>query len=102
GRLCVVTALATLSLLQVGAAPKAPPPAWGQVNDFLYQLQNLNPAAVGRTKFDLVITDYSRDGSEATKLTRGQVNVMRHGPGGPKRVLCYMSIGEAETYRWYW
>ena len=23
-------------------------------------------------------------------------------PGGDKIVLCYMSIGQSETYRWYW
>ena len=77
-------------------------PAWGQVNDFLYQLQYLDLKKVGATKFDLVITDYAENGHENTQFTAQQIDALKHSPGGPKLVLAYMSIGEAETYRWYW
>ncbi len=77
-------------------------PDWNSVNDFLYQLQNVNLAAVGRTKFDLVIMDYSRDGSDEEKFTAQEISALKNSPGGPKLVLSYMSIGEAEDYRWYW
>jgi cysteinyl-tRNA synthetase len=71
-------------------------------NDFVYQLQRINLEATGKTKFDLVIMDYSRDGSDARKFTAGEIAALKTSPGGPKTVLSYMSIGEAEDYRWYW
>jgi len=71
-------------------------------NDFVYQLQRIDLGAIGETKFELVIMDYSRDGSDAEKFTAEGINALRDNPGGPKTVLSYMSIGEAEDYRWYW
>ena len=71
-------------------------------NDFVYQLQNADPVAIGNTAFDLVVMDYSADGDEATRYTAGQIAALKNSPGGPKIVLAYMSIGEAEDYRWYW
>jgi cysteinyl-tRNA synthetase len=88
--------------ITASTTPPPPQPAWHDVNDFLYQLQNFNVAKVGRTKFDLVITDYSENGHESTRFSPSQIAWLRQSPGGPKRVLAYMSIGEAETYRWYW
>ena len=72
------------------------------VNDFLYQLQNLDLAAIGTTAYDLVIMDYSADGGEEGEFTAGQISALKHSPGGDKIVLAYMSIGEAEDYRFYW
>jgi cysteinyl-tRNA synthetase len=46
--------------------------------------------------------DYSVDGSEEARYTLAEIGAMKNSPGGPKLVLAYMSIGEAETYRWYW
>jgi cysteinyl-tRNA synthetase, unknown class len=77
-------------------------PAYSEVNDFLYQLQNFDFVKAGNSRFDLVITDYSEDGHEATRFKPEQIEGLKHSPGGAKRVLAYMSTGEAETYRWYW
>ena len=71
-------------------------------NDFVYQLQNIDLNALGQTEFDLVIMDYSRDGSDEEKFTADEISALKDNPGGQKRVLSYMSIGEAENYRWYW
>jgi cysteinyl-tRNA synthetase len=30
------------------------------------------------------------------------IPALKNSPGGPKIVLCYMSIGQSENYRWYW
>ncbi len=84
--------------LSMGLGNAAPQPA----NDFVYQLQRIDLRAIGETKFDLVIIDYSRDGSDARRFTASQISALKDSPGGPKRVLAYMSIGEAEDYRWYW
>ena len=72
------------------------------VNDFLYQLQNLDLSAIGDTAYDLVVMDYSADGSDETAFTAAQIAVLKLRPGGEKIVLAYMSIGEAEDYRFYW
>jgi cysteinyl-tRNA synthetase len=70
-------------------------------NDFVYQLQNVNLSAIGKTKFDLVVMDYSRDGSDERKFSAEEIEALKTSPGGRKRVLAYMSIGEAEDYRFY-
>jgi len=87
--------------ITVSDAPSVQP-AWSAVDDFLYQLQHLDLVKAGNSRFDLVITDYAENGHEATRFTPGQIAALQHSPGGAKRVLAYMSIGEAETYRWYW
>lgn len=73
-----------------------------RVKSFLYQLQRLDPAAVAAARFDLVVMDYSRDGTEATRYTPQEIAQIRNSPVKPKVVLAYLSIGEAESYRWYW
>lgn len=77
------------------------PPAWSDVNDFLYQLQNADLGAIGRTQYDLVVLDYSREGDDASRFTANEIRTLQQSTGG-KRVLSYLSIGEAEDYRWYW
>jgi cysteinyl-tRNA synthetase, unknown class len=79
----------------------ASPPQWNQVRHFVYQLQNIDLDAIARIRFDLAVIDYSADGSEAARFTRAQIAGLQKSGGG-KRVLAYMSIGEAEDYRWYW
>ncbi len=75
------------------------------VNDFLYQLQGgdegIDLEAIGETAFDLVVIDYSRDGSEDGEFTSEEIEALKDSSGGPKIVLAYMSIGEAEDYRFY-
>jgi cysteinyl-tRNA synthetase len=72
------------------------------VNDFLYQLQELDLEAVGSSAYDLIVMDYSADGTEGEVYTREQIEGLKRSPGGQKIVLAYVSIGEAEEYRYYW
>lgn len=99
----VTTTQTTQRLTEESAKPKTELESqrFPAVNDFVYQLQNIDSAMIGNTKFDLVIIDYSQDGSEAARFTSGQISALRNSPGGRKLVLAYMSIGEAEDYRWY-
>ena len=76
--------------------------SWNDVNDFVYQLQDIDLAAIGDTKFDLVIMDYSEDGSDSGRFGAEEIDALKNSAGGSKRVLAYMSIGEAENYRFYW
>src|SRR3989339_18907 len=41
--------------------------SWNDINDFVYQLQDINLTAIGGTKFDIVIMDYSKDGSDSDR-----------------------------------
>ena len=74
-----------------------------QVRTWGYQLQQIEPAAIAATPFDLVVVDYSRDGTADFVFNRADVSAMQATPNGGRRlVLAYLSIGEAEDYRYYW
>ncbi|MCK6472234.1 MAG: endo alpha-1,4 polygalactosaminidase [Planctomycetes bacterium] len=68
------------------------------VASFHYQLQNLDLAEASASPYSLLVTDYSSDGSEAGEWTPSEVAQMKT---GGRVVLAYLSIGEAETYRYY-
>ncbi len=71
--------------------------SWG------YQLQQVDPDLVAASPYDLMVVDYSRDGSGEQAFTRADVATMqRKQDGGTRIVLAYLSIGEAEDYRFYW
>lgn len=72
-------------------------PDWLAVNDFLYQLQRARPDRIGETAYDLVVVSISAAGSSPDVIP-----ALKHSPGGEKIILCYMSIGQAEDYRFYW
>ena len=95
-------ATAHLPIVLNGSGPVTEPMSLAAMNDFLYQLQDLDLVAIGNTAYDLVVMDYSADGTEAGEFTLAQIAALKHSPGGEKIVLAYMSIGEAEDYRFYW
>jgi len=56
--------------------------------------------AVCGTNYDMVIMDLFLDGSEFTSDEIARLHVKKN--GGMRMVVAYMSIGEAEDYRYYW
>lgn len=80
---------------------------WSDVEHYLYIIDTSKFAsaeafvnAVDGTYYDLVIIDAFYEDSQ---LTTEQINRLKTKPDGKRRrVLAYMSIGEAEDYRWYW
>ncbi|SHG96814.1 cysteinyl-tRNA synthetase, unknown class [Chryseolinea serpens] len=79
-----------------------------QVKNFLYLI---NPAdfptktdfinAVKATNYDLLIMDlFFTDGTAFTEAEVAQLKSKAN--GGKRLVISYMSIGEAENYRYYW
>ncbi|WP_235946552.1 endo alpha-1,4 polygalactosaminidase [Flavobacterium silvaticum] len=57
-------------------------------------------STVASTNYDAIIIDLFYDGEQ---LTATDVNQLKYKANGGKRlVICYMSIGEAEDYRYYW
>jgi len=71
------------------------------VNDWAYFIQNPDLAALGASAFDMVVIDYAADGADDTAFTRVQINALK-ASGDGKLVIAYMSLGEAEDYRFYW
>jgi cysteinyl-tRNA synthetase, unknown class len=83
-----------------GRRSTAMAPAGKKINSWHYQLQDIDPKAIAKSSADMVVIDYS---GENGPFTRAQVEKMKRKPDGSRRiVIAYMSIGEAETYRWYW
>jgi cysteinyl-tRNA synthetase len=84
--------------------------AWTDVGHFLYMLQygsyadaNALITALSQTYYDLIVMDYSFDGRETGRFTAGQIDQLKAKPDGKRRrVIAYLSIGEAEDYRYYW
>ncbi|MDE3145183.1 MAG: endo alpha-1,4 polygalactosaminidase [Bacteroidota bacterium] len=79
-----------------------------QAKNFLYLINLSNYStkadfikAVTATNYDLLITDlFFNDG---TAFTAAEINQLKNKANGGKRlVVSYMSIGEAENYRYYW
>jgi len=90
-------ALALAFTACTGIAPQPDEPDWLAVNDFLYQLQWARPKRIGETAFDLVVVSIAAAGSSPDVIP-----ALKNSPGGEKIILCYMSIGQAEDYRYYW
>lgn len=85
------------------ASPRSAAPALGHVRSWGYQLQDLDLDHAAAGPHDLLVVDYTLDGTEATRLSPGQIERLKHKPDGSRRiVLAYVSIGEAESYRPYW
>ena len=75
----------------------------GGVKSWGYQLQHGDPENIAKSPYDLVVVDYSRNGEDDGRFTADEVRKMQTRPDGGRRiVLAYLSIGEAETYRYYW
>lgn len=66
---------------------------------FLYQLVEMDIKEVLEHQFDYLVTDYSRDGSEDGRYSEEEISKLKEKGIIP---LCYISIGEAEDYRFYW
>lgn len=78
-----------------------------QVKNFIFFINPVNYntkaefiAAVTATNYDAVIMDLFL---EDEAFTAAELVQLRHkANGGSRMLICYMSIGEAEDYRYYW
>ena len=56
--------------------------------------------ALAATRYDIILIDYFYNGEE---FTRNEISLLKtKNNGGSRLVIAYMSIGEAEVYRYYW
>ena len=97
----VILALAVSS---AAAGPKSSPDnPLLKVDNWGYQLQSLDARAFAGLHYDLVVMDYSRSGEKGSAFTPAELEQFRRKPNGDRRILLsYLSVGEAETYRYYW
>jgi cysteinyl-tRNA synthetase len=65
---------------------------------WMYQLQDASASSIQATTFDIAVIDYSRDGEESGRYSATEIDAMK---SGGKKLLAYLSIGEAEDYRYY-
>lgn len=69
-----------------------------QMNSWGYQLQNYDLDALRSFDVDILVIDYSKDGTDSTAFTKQEITDLQ---SNGKRVVSYISIGEAEDYRYY-
>ena len=95
--LCLPVFTEAAQAQQRPANPLAAARSWG------YQLQGPDVRTLAASPYDVLVIDYSRDGSQDAAFTASDLAILKKKPDGNRRVvLSYMSIGEAESYRYYW
>ncbi|HDY86607.1 MAG TPA: hypothetical protein ENH82_00655 [bacterium] len=88
----------TLGFLCVGSP--SPSGRVGVGLPWAYWLQSINiQTIVNDTSFQLIVMDYSPDGLDSLKFTPAQIDSVKN---SGKYAIGYISIGEAEDYRYYW
>lgn len=93
--------LLTLSSCRTLFPPPVEEKTISTVQSWAYQLKNIDLSAIERSPYDLLVIDYSRDGSEGGKWSSNDIRRIKEAGGG-KILLAYLSIAEAETHRSYW
>ena len=69
------------------------------ISSWAFQLQKPQLANLAESPYDLLVIDYSKDGSDTKRFSAKDIAILHK---FKKTVLCYFSIGEAEDYRFYW
>ncbi len=71
------------------------------INPVMYSAPHIFVNAMSASDYDLLIIDYFLD--DETSFTEQQVSQLKVKSNGASRLLIsYLSIGEAENYRYYW
>jgi cysteinyl-tRNA synthetase len=99
-KLTIAAGLLAAALLCAGAlrADTIPRPT---VRSWAYQLQQIDPLEIKNSPYDLVVIDYGF--TKRNAIPREVIDLMRIKPDGSRRtILSYLSIGEAENFRYYW
>lgn len=85
---------------RIVALREARPLLWAQ--SWHYQLDNIDVDLLAATSGDVLVIDYAKAQGKVP-LTREDVAHIKSGPDGRERIiLAYLSVGEAEEYRFYW
>ncbi len=79
--------------------------ALAKVETWAVQFRHIDIAQLRASPFDMVVIDHAPHPQQRdeTPFTRQQIEALKHKDGGQRRlVIAYLSIGEAERYRYYW
>ena len=80
-----------------------PGPRLAPASTWAYQLQGIVKERVAQCSADVVVIDTTSDGNADQAFNKADVMLMQTRPKAPpKKVIAYMSIGEAEAKRFYW
>jgi cysteinyl-tRNA synthetase, unknown class len=72
------------------------------VQSWHYQLDQVDIDKLAQRPVDMLVTDYARAGGKIP-LTADEVSrLKKKSDGGRRTVISYLSIGEAEEFRFYW
>lgn len=72
--------------------------AWSDVNDWHYQLQKSDYEELADSKYDLLVID----SEPRERPNRNAIERLKCNDGNEKLVVSYLSIGQAESYRYYY
>jgi cysteinyl-tRNA synthetase len=76
------------------------------VRSWDYWLHSYDLERLAASPADMLVIDYSRSGPSGDAMIpfpRAEIDRLKRGPNGRRRlVIAYLSIGEAEEYRYYW
>ena len=98
-----VGSVAAFALLVALCTPALVTPRLNEAKSWAYQLQNVDPEEIRQSPYDVVVIDYGADQRNGSAFPREVVDLMRTRPDGRRRIIfAYISIGEAESYRYYW
>jgi cysteinyl-tRNA synthetase, unknown class len=85
-----------------GTLPPRIGPAISDAKSWGYQLQEALPDRVAAS-LDMLVVDYANGSPLGNALSVEDVQRFRQRPDGKQRIiLAYLSVGEAESYRYYW
>jgi cysteinyl-tRNA synthetase len=85
---------------RVSAAPAVFRP-WTAVHNWTIWLDRPNLEQIAASSFELAVIDYSSDRTAAGEFTSAQIDALRSSQCSP-RVVAYVSVGQAQNYRFYW
>ncbi len=93
--------VSAVSLHSLKVSAESPPQSLGYVlqADMLAESQAAAVQKLAQSDRDLIVIDAAYDAT--TRWTNSDVDAIRKGKPG-RKVVCYLSIGEAEDYRPYW
>lgn len=74
---------------------------WNFIHNWAYWLDSPDLAKLQKSSFELLVIDYSADGSAKKAFSAQQIERLRNS-ACQRRVVAYLSIGQAESYRGYW
>lgn len=101
-RLSLLLLCALLALLPTSARA-AGDRNWNGARSWAIQLEGMDLGTLAASPFDLLVVEYSADGTDAARLTPRDVQALQRKPDGSRRlVLAWMPVGVAARHRFYW